>query len=175
MQTYKIYYQTQDTFLESMSSFGVSHITLKDINETHIYLKDIEANDLREVFRNMQGEIWSPNGEATEMLTSKKIHHTSMSVGDIIYDIEAETYYVVAPAGFTLLKETSIITLQDIKNAIDKLIKENVSLDTPVHLSIINNNTFKLRGTPLSEFTFTKCQDEDSTYLYLEININKEN
>lgn len=104
MQTYKIYYQTQDTFLKSMSSFGVSHITLKDINETHIYLKDIEANSLSEVFRNMQGEIWSPNGEANELIRSKEIRHTSMSVGDVIHETATNKWYAVDMDGFTELK-----------------------------------------------------------------------
>lgn len=34
----------------------------------------------------MQGEIWSPNGEANELIRSKGLFHTSMSVGDCAVD-----------------------------------------------------------------------------------------
>jgi hypothetical protein len=46
----------------------------------------VEANHLDEVFTKMQGEIWSPNGEARELIQSKGLSHTSMSVGDLVVD-----------------------------------------------------------------------------------------
>lgn len=32
----------------------------------------------------MQGENWSPNGEARDLIRSLGLHHTSMSVGDVL-------------------------------------------------------------------------------------------
>lgn len=46
----------------------------------------------------MQGENWSPNGEAKELIRPLGLKHTSMSVGDIISD--GENYWMVAPVGF---------------------------------------------------------------------------
>lgn len=36
------------------------------------------------LYRELQGEFWSPNGEANSLIRSKGLSHTSMSVGDII-------------------------------------------------------------------------------------------
>ena len=60
--------------------------------ETHVYLKQIEADSLEDVFEKMQGDNWSPNGEANELIQSKGLRHTSMSVGDIIVNQEGECW-----------------------------------------------------------------------------------
>lgn len=44
----------------------------------------------------MQGEIWSPNGEARALIQQKGLQHTSMSVDDIIVDEEGHVYIVDA-------------------------------------------------------------------------------
>ncbi len=36
------------------------------------------------VFGMMQGERWSPKGEARRMIRELGLHHTSMSVGDVM-------------------------------------------------------------------------------------------
>jgi len=72
-----------------------------DLQATHILLKEIEAADLAQVYAMMQGEIWSPNGEAQGFIRGKGLAHTSMSVGDVI---ESETgTWLVAAIGFTQL------------------------------------------------------------------------
>lgn len=40
--------------------------------------------DLEEIFSYFQGECWSPNGEAKELIEALDLVHTSMSVGDIV-------------------------------------------------------------------------------------------
>ena len=67
--------------------------------ETHVHLKTIEVNSLDTVYHQMQGEVWSPNGEAKALLDSKGLWHTSMSVGDVIVD-DVGNAHVVAPVGF---------------------------------------------------------------------------
>jgi hypothetical protein len=57
---------------------------IAELEKTHVFLCETEARDLDHVFYNMQGEIWSPNGEARELIQSKGLRHTSMSVGDVI-------------------------------------------------------------------------------------------
>ncbi|SHH52525.1 hypothetical protein [Ferrimonas marina] len=39
---------------------------------------------LHQICHLMQGEMWSPQGEARELIRAKGLQHTSMSVGDII-------------------------------------------------------------------------------------------
>jgi hypothetical protein len=51
-----------------------------------VKVKEVKATDLEEVFQMMQGEVWSPNGEARDLIRGLGLTHTSMSVGDFIED-----------------------------------------------------------------------------------------
>ena len=52
--------------------------------KSHILLGKIRENKPSEIFKLMQGEFWSPYGEANSLIRKKGLHHTSMSVGDVI-------------------------------------------------------------------------------------------
>lgn len=83
-----------------------------DLGKTHVHLKDIEldgtnywlgqlnsgALQLEYVFHAMQGEVWSPNGEARELIEAKGLDHTSMSVGDVV--AVDGMVFVIASFGF---------------------------------------------------------------------------
>lgn len=75
----------------------------KKLTDTHAHLKDltIPNGDLEQVFVQMQGEHWSPNGEAAGLIKSKGLQHTSMSVGDVV--VTGDDTYVVSAFGFTRL------------------------------------------------------------------------
>jgi hypothetical protein len=70
-----------------------------NLEKTHIFLKDINSKGLETVFMAMQGENWSPNGEARPLIEEKGLRHTSMSVGDIAVD-EAGKAWLVDRFGF---------------------------------------------------------------------------
>lgn len=53
------------------------------LDRTHIHLGEFEATDLDALFTKMQGEVWSPKGEARPLIEQKGLRHTSMSVGDV--------------------------------------------------------------------------------------------
>lgn len=72
--------------------------TRATLSETHIHLIDVELDDLEEIFHYMQGENWSPHGEARELIEAKGLAHTSMSVGDII--VQGNKAFIVDNAGF---------------------------------------------------------------------------
>jgi hypothetical protein len=55
-----------------------------DIEITHVHVGNVDVSDLDEVWGMMQGEIWSPKGEARNLISGLELGHTSMSVGDII-------------------------------------------------------------------------------------------
>lgn len=57
--------------------------TVDTLGKSHVELKEVEAVDLEDLFSAMQGDNWSPNGEARPLIKEKGLHHTSMSVGDI--------------------------------------------------------------------------------------------
>jgi hypothetical protein len=55
-----------------------------NLGSSHVLLGKISESDLNQIYRIMQGENWSPEGEANSFIRSKGLHHTSMSIGDII-------------------------------------------------------------------------------------------
>ncbi len=71
-----IYYRKVPTFEELPS------INLSD----YVFVRSISSDDLEDCWMRMQAEKWSPNGEVTELIRSLGLPHTSMSVGDLIYD-----------------------------------------------------------------------------------------
>ena len=60
---------------------------------------------LHELYRAMQGEFWSPYGEALEMVT-KIGTHTSMSIGDII-EVDNTKYIVESYVFSKIIHDTS--------------------------------------------------------------------
>jgi hypothetical protein len=76
--------------------------------------------DLEEVFFLMQGEQWSPNGEARELIELLGLRHTSMSVGDLIHRIDYplrenknSEWFAVADMGFKPVKVITAASVSD--------------------------------------------------------------
>lgn len=59
-------------------------IDTNNLEKTHILVGTVDKTDPKTVYALMQGEIWSPQGEAALMIRRLGLSHTSMSVGDII-------------------------------------------------------------------------------------------
>lgn len=55
-----------------------------NISQTHVLVGKIAETDPNEIFSMMQGEVWSPRGEARDMIEKLDTGHTSMSVGDVM-------------------------------------------------------------------------------------------
>jgi len=61
----------------------------KELKRSHVLLgkiKGIGTNEsgLEKLYMVMQGEVWSPKGEAYNMISKSGSYHTSMSVGDLV-------------------------------------------------------------------------------------------
>jgi hypothetical protein len=69
---------------------------------THVHLKDIEADNQEDALSRMRAENWSPNGEALDLLQSKGLQHTTMTIGDVLVD-EGDAVYLVTGIGFSFL------------------------------------------------------------------------
>lgn len=69
--------------------------------ETHNLLGSIKETNLDRIYHLMQGEIWSPHGEARNLIRKMGLKHTSMSVGDVI-GLKG-VYYMVDNVGFVKL------------------------------------------------------------------------
>ena len=55
-----------------------------NLQRTHELLGSVLATDPDQIYRLLQGEVWSPAGEARQLIKRLNLTHTSMSVGDII-------------------------------------------------------------------------------------------
>lgn len=75
-------------------------ISEADFDKHFIPVMDIEAKNKEEAFIFMQGEHWSPNGEAREAIKAYGLDHTSMSIGDVLFDREKEKYFITSWIGF---------------------------------------------------------------------------
>ena len=93
---YQVYYQRFFGLLRP------SETSVKYLNFTHRKLKTVEAASLDEVYRMMQGENWSPQGEARPLIERLHLSHTSLSIGDVVW-AENGHYWVCNFRGWTLL------------------------------------------------------------------------
>lgn len=82
-QNYTVFYHKRPTYHAS-GKHGFPLLTISNLIETHVRLRQVEAGDLSQVWHFMQGENWSPNGEAVDQLKALGLNHTSMSVGDVM-------------------------------------------------------------------------------------------
>ena len=97
MNTYRVWYAR-------WPHFGLGpRPTLNDFKNTHVCLGDVEARNLEDLFCRMQGENWSPNGEAMSLILGMGLHHTSMSVRDVAEDVRAKKFYLAECEGFSEL------------------------------------------------------------------------
>jgi hypothetical protein len=108
MQKFQIWYMKPEWFRDGIcgakpdpANLGASHVHLI---EMIVPADGDERNPLERIYGAMQGEVWSPNGERRELIASKGLEHTSMSVGDVVID-EAGGKHIVASFGFEQLEE----------------------------------------------------------------------
>jgi hypothetical protein len=113
---FNIYYRTEPTFHENPDLLVVDYGFQEDeiwsninynrddvISQDYTHLVSFWAPrefTLFDIYLVMQGETWSPEGEARELILRSGLKHTSMSVGDLIEDPETGTIYEVAASGF---------------------------------------------------------------------------
>jgi|WetSurSiteA1Bulk_404760.scaffolds.fasta_scaffold104430_2 hypothetical protein len=97
MKKYFVYYQKQ--------MFRKVSPDPSNVTATHVFIGTQFASGeqaLESVFLRMQGEEWSPNGEAINLIKAVGADHTSMSVGDVIVD-EDGNVFGVENIGFKLI------------------------------------------------------------------------
>jgi len=56
----------------------------ENLEATHVKIGSVKETNPENVYRMMQGEVWSPEGQARDFIKSSGTGHTSMSMGDII-------------------------------------------------------------------------------------------
>lgn len=71
---------------------------------THRFVCELDVPRREDVFAQMQGEVWSPNGEARELIASLGLRHTSMSIGDVVQDDDG-VHWMCAHLGWQRLPD----------------------------------------------------------------------
>ena len=86
----EIWYWKEDFARDAM--MGAKFMTKQGVMPTpdsvpnnYVLIGKIRETNPDKIFHMMQGEIWSPEGQANAMIRSSGTGHTSMSVGDIIH------------------------------------------------------------------------------------------
>lgn len=80
----KIWYWKEDLSRDMLFGDGKKLFDRDNPGKTHVLIGSVGLTDLEEIFCKLQGENWSPNGEARNWIRESGTGHTSMSVGDII-------------------------------------------------------------------------------------------
>jgi len=75
--------------------------TLATLEQTHTLVGTLDIDNPEEAWQMMQGEFWSPRGEANSFIRELGLRHTSMSVGDIVQ--KDDTLFLVDGIGFKKL------------------------------------------------------------------------
>lgn len=75
-----------DADLREISGGDLSKIDLRKLERTHVILGNGIDHGLsnEDLFFRLQGENWSPNGEANGLVESLGLWHTSMAIGDLV-------------------------------------------------------------------------------------------
>ena len=78
-------------------------VKLADLLTSHVGLfSAFEADNLEDLFTKLQGENWSPCGQARAFIQGLGLTHTSMSAGDVVCD-ENELFWLCDSFGWTRL------------------------------------------------------------------------
>ncbi len=87
MPIFRVLYRRFPTFRDSDPP-----LTQEDLPTTHIFVCEVEAEHLDDLYRQMQAERWSPHGEARPLIARLGLGHTSMSIGDVAQDEAGRSY-----------------------------------------------------------------------------------
>lgn len=58
-------------------------IDLNDLSKTHVLLGSVAGKDPEDLWTVLQGEVWSPKGEARSLIMGSGTAHTSCDLGDL--------------------------------------------------------------------------------------------
>jgi hypothetical protein len=106
--TTEVWYMNPAYFREGIMGldFARKHGTTPDpsnLSATHILLGKVKETKPERLHGMLQGERWSPNGEARSLVKKKGLKHTSMSMGDVVKI--GNRVFSVDRVGFSRLSE----------------------------------------------------------------------
>lgn len=119
----KIYYMTPETFMNYRGFLPKVLPSVASLKDSHVLLGTVKERNHGPLFGMLQGEVWSPGGEANKLIRSKGLRHTSMSVGDVI--VVGKKGYMVDMVGWETLPESlnvvnSSVVIETTKSDVSK-------------------------------------------------------
>lgn len=96
---FDVYYAKRDYQVEYWREETALPV-INNITDTHVLVNTVSSHSLEDVYYRMQGEDWNPGNE---FILSKGLGHTSMSMGDVIYDYHTKKWYLCAHHGWVEL------------------------------------------------------------------------
>ncbi len=103
MPVYQVYYARRPTYVAS-GQLGTPLLAVSRLQDTHVHLTTIQAQNRADAWLQMQGENWSPHGEARPLIEMLDLTHTSMSVGDVLRD-EDGVYWECLDLGWRAVED----------------------------------------------------------------------
>jgi hypothetical protein len=106
--SYEIWYSREEFFRDASMGYewlwerNLEPKTQADLEKNWVKLGTMMPAKLEDIFYHLQGEKWSPNGEAYDFIGNSGSAHTSMSVGDIIKD--GNKLHIVDRIGFQTIE-----------------------------------------------------------------------
>ena len=104
--------------------FGPSKVDARHIDQDYVLLGRVASVDPEEIFTALQGEIWSPKGEARDLIRGLHLDHTSMSVGDMVV-LPGAVPLVVDHQGFKAVR-TQNLPLSPVDEVLHAAAKERI-------------------------------------------------
>jgi hypothetical protein len=84
----------------------LTFLSVDKLAQTHVFLCEVPAASLEDVYWQMQSENWSPRGEARPLIEKLNLRHTSMSIGDVV-QAPGGRFYVCMPSGWQELRDAT--------------------------------------------------------------------
>jgi|TARA_Y100000310_G_scaffold277810_1_gene295842 hypothetical protein len=115
MGWFRVWYQK--TGFSNMFNVKESDVDVNDLEKTHTKVANIRPDlsgenvweDLENIFMNMQGHLWGEDYvRSNDLLEELGLHHTSMSVGDIVQTHD-RIVYLCMKEGFIQVNEKWIV------------------------------------------------------------------
>jgi len=70
----------------------MENIKPERIAETHRFIDLVLSVSAESVYHGMQAEIWSCIGQGRSRIEGAGVSHTSMSVGDVLFDVDEDAW-----------------------------------------------------------------------------------
>lgn len=108
----QIWYQKRE-MLESSMFTRYKNVDPTCLEKTHVLLGTMDIPDENEqyildrIYDTMQGEIWSPCGQALSLISHLGLMHTSMTVGDVVR-FASGNCWICMPVGWMVQKSPKL-------------------------------------------------------------------